>query len=74
MNTFWELARNIGRHKAQDDLRMFALLQNCLAGNPQQYINQLKSELSAPADVEDDDDLRVDKAAFARFAMLSRGA
>lgn len=42
--TFWELAKNIQRINAENDLRMFVLLQNVMAGNPREFCETLKKE------------------------------
>lgn len=42
--TFWELAKNIQRINAENDLRMLVMLQNVVGGNPREFFETLKKE------------------------------
>jgi hypothetical protein len=53
--TFWELAKNINRIQATDDMRMLALLGNVIGGNPQEFYNELKRQQGNIA-VENDEE------------------
>lgn len=73
ISVFWELSRNMDRIKAEDDMRMFRLLTNCIGGDPQRTIKDLKNERGEIA-VTDDPDTGFDRTGFRKLkAMMGRG-
>lgn len=41
---FWELAKNIDRIRAEEDMRLFALMQNVVGGDPKELYRHLNKE------------------------------
>lgn len=67
---FWELSKNIGRLQAEQDLRLFRLLQNIIGGNPKEYINDLVKERG---NIIVGDDYTFDKQGLNRLRVLFTG-
>lgn len=70
--TFWELNKNISRIQAVQDNRMFALLQNCISGNPREYLASLQKEQGNIVDVEEEREA-LDIQAFQQLKAKTRG-
>ena len=43
--TFWELARNIDRLRADEDRRQFIIVSQLFAKDPQKYLDELHREM-----------------------------
>jgi hypothetical protein len=42
--TFWELAKNTDRIRAEEDRRQMELIQNSILGDPKKYLEKLEKE------------------------------
>jgi len=64
---FWELAKNIDRLKAEDNLNMFALLSNLLSSNPKEYIAKMEQIKGNIVVAEDEG---IDRQGLAKLKLL----
>jgi hypothetical protein len=71
LNTFWELSRNIDRVRAEEDRRLFDLLQNAFVGNPRKYAQRLEQERGKV--IEGDMPETLDRDGFKRLKALAGG-
>jgi hypothetical protein len=70
--TFWEMAKNIDRIRAEEDKRFFLLIQNAFMGEPEKFFKQLDREQGAIYEVHEPDDnsYGFDRDGFNRMKAL----
>ena len=68
--TFWELAKNIDRIRADEDLRMVYILGNSIMTDPTKFVDELKRQRGNIVEADEFDGF--DKAALTRLRLLIR--
>lgn len=67
--TFWELARNIDRLRAEEDIRMANLLGSLFSKDSTEYFDGLKQSIGSIAEAEES----FDRNGFERLRIMIGG-
>jgi len=44
ITAFWELSKNVDRIRAEEDMRMFTLINHAVSGEPEKFMDRLTAE------------------------------